>query len=307
VTTWSEADVPDQSGRVALVTGANTGIGWDTARVLAERGATVTLGCRNVDKANEAANRIRETATGATVDVLELDLSDLASVREAASTFASTHPRLDLLVNNAGVMMTPYTLTTDGYELQFATNHLGHFALTGLLLESVMAAPESRVVNVSSIAHKNGEIDFDDLQSEHGYKRGAAYGQSKLANLLFTYELQRRLSAAGRTTIAVAAHPGVSSTELSRHMGGPVLQALGRVVSQSSARGALPTLRAATDPAVQGSEYYGPSGFMEMRGHPQRVESTQRSHDLAAAQRLWTVSERLTGLTYPFDGKPIAS
>ncbi len=311
MTTWIEAEIPDQSGRIALVTGANTGIGFETARVLAERGATVVLACRNVGKATEAAARIKETAAGANVDVLELDLSNLSSVRDAASKVRAAHPRVDLLVNNAGVMMAPYAKTVDGYELQFATNHLGHFALTGLLLEHIMTAPGSRVVTVSSVAHQRAMIDFDDLQGEHNYKRGVAYGQSKLANLLFTYELQRRLTAAGSTTLAVAAHPGLANTEIGQHMGGgsvvrgSVVKLLGLIISQSSTKGAFPTLYAATNPEVQGGEYYGPSGFMQIRGNPKRVKSNRRSYELAIAQKLWDVSERLTGVNYPLEGKPV--
>jgi NAD(P)-dependent dehydrogenase (short-subunit alcohol dehydrogenase family) len=308
MTKWTEADVPDRSGRVALVTGANTGIGYDAARVLAQRGATVVLGCRDQTKAADAAERIKKVAGGATVELLDLDLSDLSSVRAAADTVRSAHDRIDLLVNNAGVMMTPYSRTVDGYELQFATNHLGHFALTGLLLDRVTAGPSSRIVTVSSVAHRTGRIDFDDLQSEHDYKRAAAYGQSKLANLLFTYELQRRLEAAGSSTIAVAAHPGFANTELGRHFGMEwLLKGVGAVMGQTSAMGALPTLRAATDPAVLGGEYYGPRGVFEQRGYPKRVGSNDRSNDVAVAQHLWDVSEQLTGVSYPLQGKPVAS
>jgi NAD(P)-dependent dehydrogenase (short-subunit alcohol dehydrogenase family) len=305
---WTEADVPDQAGRVAVVTGANSGIGYDAARVLADHGATVVLACRSHEKATEAAARIEKLVPGANVSVVSLDLSDLSSIRLAAETIRSTHHHVDLLVNNAGVMVPPYGLTADGFELQFGTNHLGHFALTGLLLDLVMAAPGSRVVTVSSFAHRIGRIDFDDLQSEAHYRATRAYGQSKLANLLFTYELQRRLQVAGSTTIAVAAHPGASNTELGRHIApAGLMKALGSVFSQSSSMGALPTLRAATDPTVRGGEYYGPRGLLEQRGYPKRVGSTARSRDLLVAERLWNVSEELTGVSYPLEGKRVAS
>jgi NAD(P)-dependent dehydrogenase (short-subunit alcohol dehydrogenase family) len=305
---WTDVDVPSQAGRVAVVTGANSGIGYDAARLLAERGATVVLACRSLEKATDAAGRIAQHAPGANVTVVSLDLSDLSSVRQAAETIRSTQRRVDLLVNNAGVMVPPFGLTVDGFELQFGTNHLGHFALTGLLLDLVMATPGSRVVTVSSSAHRMGRIDFDDLQSEAHYRPGRAYGQSKLANLLFTYELERRLQASDSTTIAVAAHPGAASTELGRHFAHPVVgKAIGSLVSQRSSMGALPTLRAATDPAVRGGEYYGPRGLLEQRGYPKRVGSNGRSRNIADAQRLWDVSGQLTGVSYPLEGKQVAS
>ena len=235
-----------------------------------------------------------------------LDLSSLDSVRTAADALRSAYPRIDLLINNAGVMYTPKQVTKDGFEMQFGTNHLGHFALTGLLLDHLLPVRGSRVVTVSSMGHRiRASIHFDDLQWERHYDRIAAYGQSKLANLLFTYELQRRLSGrpgADRSTIAVAAHPGTSNTELARnlprnHQGRRRL--LGPVLFQSAAMGALPTLRAATDPTVQGGQYYGPDGFAEQRGHPKLVNSSAQSHDEDLQRRLWTVSEELTGVTFP--------
>jgi NAD(P)-dependent dehydrogenase (short-subunit alcohol dehydrogenase family) len=301
---WTEADVPDQSDRVAVVTGANTGIGYDTARVLAQHGAVVVLGCRSQAKAKDAATQLAGRAPGAQVEVLDLDLSDLASVRAAAETVASTHDRIDLLVNNAGVRMAPDATTPDGFELQFATNHLGHFALTGLLLDRIMAAPRSRVVTVSSNLHRLARIDFDDVQGATNYRPGRAYAQSKLANLLFTYELQRRLEAARSTTLAVAAHPGIVDTELHRNFrAARTVTAVVSLLGQKSARGALPTLRAATDPDVQGGEYYGPRGLFELRGAPTRRQSSDRSHDVAVAARLWDVSEQLTGVSYPLGGR----
>src|SRR6266478_3508591 len=216
---WTSDDVPGQQGRLAVVTGANTGLGFETARVLAARGASVVLAVRDTDKGKRAAARIAGTAPGADVMVQPLDLASLESVRAAAGALRARHPRIDLLVNNAGVMFPPKQATRDGFELQFGTNHLGSFALTGLLLEQMLPVPGSRVVTVSSIAHRlRARINFGDLQGERSYRRVAAYGQSKLANLMFTYELQRRLSSAATTTttttIAVAAHPGLANTEL---------------------------------------------------------------------------------------------
>jgi NAD(P)-dependent dehydrogenase (short-subunit alcohol dehydrogenase family) len=299
---WTVADIPDQSGRTAVVTGANTGLGFETALALAGAGATVVLACRDVEKGRRAAARIAERTPGGRVLVRRLDLASLASVRQAAEELRASHDRLDLLINNAGLMMPPYGRTADGFELQLGTNHLGHFALTGLLLDRLLAAPGSRVVTVSSMGHRVGAMDFADLQFERGYRRLAAYGRSKLANLLFTYELQRRLGEHGAPTIAVAAHPGGSATELSRHQGGILRVIAGpieRRLAQTAAMGALPTLRAAADPCVRGGEYYGPGGLFEMRGYPRQVESSRRSHDAAVQRRLWEESERLTGVTFP--------
>lgn len=296
---WTIGDIPDQSGRTAVITGANTGLGYETAAALAAKGARVVLAVRNLDKGKAAADLIARRSPGSDVTLQQLDLTSLDSVREAADQLHAALDNVDLLVNNAGVMMTPQETTKDGFELQFGTNHLGHFALTGRLLDLLLATPGSRVVTVSSIGHRFGRIAFDDLQSERRYNRFSAYGQSKLANLLFTYELQRRL--AGRDTVAVAAHPGGSSSELSRHLPGPLKVAFG-ALEQDTETGALPSLRAATDPTVVGGQYVGPGGFMEMRGYPKVVSSNRRSHDTAVQRRLWTVSEELTGV--PFDLPP---
>ena len=306
---WSQSDIPDQSGRVAIVTGANTGLGYYTAAALAEAGAHVVLAVRNLAKGNEALARIvaaSPQAPKADVTLQEIDLSSLDSVRSAAKALRSAYPRIDLLINNAGVMWTPKQVTKDGFEMQFGTNHLGHFALTGLLLEHMLPVRGSRVVTVSSQGHRiRAAIHFDDLQWERSYDRIGAYGQAKLANLLFTYELQRRLSVqedAEKSTIAVAAHPGGSNTELARNIPSilkPVANILGPVLFQSAEMGALPTLRAATDPAVQGGEYYGPDGLGEQRGHPKLVKSSAQSHDQELQSRLWTVSEQLTGVSFP--------
>ena len=294
---WTTDDVPGQQGRLAVVTGANTGLGFETAQALAARGASVVLAVRNVEKGKQAAARIAAAAPGATVTVQELDLSSLDSVRAAAAELRAGHPGIDLLICNAGVMYPPKQVTSDGFELQFGTNHLGHFALTGLLLDQMLPVPGSRVVTVSSVGHRmQARINFDDLQWERSYSRVRAYGQSKLANLMFTYELQRRLSAAG-TTIAVAAHPGFAATELMRHT--PAAAVVTPLFSQDAAMGALPVLRAATDPGVLGGQYYGPGGFLGLRGYPKLVASSRRSHDEAVQRRLWAVSEELTGVTFP--------
>ncbi|OBH57800.1 SDR family NAD(P)-dependent oxidoreductase [Mycobacterium sp. E2479] len=301
---WSEADVPDQTGRVVVVTGANTGIGYEAAAVLAYRGAHVVLAVRDLEKGNAALSRIVAASPRADVTLQQLDLTSLDAIRSAADTLRAAYPRIDLLINNAGVMWTPKQVTKDGFELQFGTNHLGHFALTGLLLENLLVVRDSRVVTVSSLGHRlRAAIQFDDLHAERGYDRIAAYGQSKLANLLFTYELQRRLAATpDAKTVAVAAHPGGSNTELARNLPG-VLRSVKALVApvlfQSPAMGALPTLRAATDPAVQGGQYYGPAGFLEQRGRPKLVNSSAQSHDEELQRRLWAVSEELTGVSFP--------
>jgi hypothetical protein len=300
---WSESDVPDQAGRVVVVTGANTGIGYQAAAVLAHRGAHVVLAVRNLEKGNAALARIVAASPHADVTLQQLDLTSLDSVRCAADALRAAYPRIDLLMNNAGVMWTPKQVTKDGFELQFGTNHLGHFALTGLLLDQLLGLRDSRVVTVSSLGHRlRAAIHFDDLQWERRYDRIAAYGQSKLANLLFTYELQRRLAAApDAKTIAVAAHPGGSNTELARNLPGifqPLKAVLGPVLFQSPAMGALPTLRAATDPSTQGGQYYGPDGFLEQRGRPKVVQSSAQSHDEELQRRLWAVSEELTGVSF---------
>ena len=291
--------MPDQAGRTAVVTGANSGIGFETARVLAEHGGTVVMACRDMARGEAAAARI---AGPGTVSVQQLDLGSLASVRTAASEIRTRHQRLDLLINNAGLMMPPRGTTSDGFELQFGTNHLGHFALTGLLLDLLLPVAGSRVITVSSNMHRAGRVNFADLQSARRYRRVAGYGQSKLANLLFSYELQRRLAAAGAQPSALAAHPGTAITGLTRYFPAAVdrvYHAMGQPIAQHARLGALPTLRAATDPGARGGEYYGPDGWLEFKGYPHRVSSSARSHDEQAQRRLWQESERLTGVRYP--------
>jgi len=299
---WTMTRVPDQTGRVAVVTGSNTGIGYQAAAALADHGAHVVLAVRNLDKGKDAVARILAASRSADVTVQRLDLSSLDSVRDAAEALSSAYPRIDLLINNAGVMYTPKQTTADGFELQFGTNHLGHFALTGLLLDRIFV-DGARVVTVSSNAHRfMAAIHFDDLQWERRYNRFAAYGQAKLANLLFTYELQRRLAEHSRPTIAVAAHPGASNTELTRNLPAivrPAERLIAPLISQSPEMGALPTLRAATDPTVAGGQYYGPDGFGQQRGHPTLVDSSKQSHNAELQHRLWQVSEELTGVSFP--------
>ena len=298
--------MPDQTGRIAVVTGANSGIGFEAARVLAHRGAKVVLACRSAEKGRAAAARIaagQQTPAAQEPDVVELDLGSLASVGRAAEQVRSRHPRIDLLINNAGVMDVPLGSTEDGFELHFGINHLGHFAFTGLLLPQLTSAPDARIVTVSSVAHVRGHVDFDDLGYRREYKRDSAYSRSKLANLLFTFALQRRLAAAGLPTAALAAHPGLSRTELWRNESFAVklaLRALGPFMMQNAAMGALPTLRAAVDPQARGAAYYGPSGRKQYTGHPIVVEASPVAHDEETQQRLWAESERLTGIVFPF-------
>ena len=298
---WTAADIPDQSGQVAVVTGANTGLGLETARELARAGATVVLAVRSPEKGRAAIDDILAGQPRADLELQELDLASLDSIRAGADALRGRLDRIDLLVNNAGVMYTPPLKTADGFEMQFGTNHLGHFAWNGLLLDLLLPIEGSRVVSVSSVGHRiRSRIDFDDLDAEHGYDRIVAYGRSKLANLLFTYELQRRLAAAGSETVALAAHPGGSDTELGRHLpGAKLLSPLLGLLAQSAAMGALPTVRAATDPEAAGGQYYGPDGFLETRGHPVVVRSSARSHEVDTQARLWAVSEQLTGVTFP--------
>jgi NAD(P)-dependent dehydrogenase (short-subunit alcohol dehydrogenase family) len=304
MTRWTENDVPDQHGRTAVVTGANTGIGYQTALVLALHGADVILACRNDAKAAAAAVRIRAAAPHAGISTVHVDLASQKSVREAAARIETD--RIDLLVNNAGGVRGPRrTVTEDGFETTFATNHLGPFALTGLLLDRLLPVPGSRIVTVSSIGHRRGVMRFDDLQLATGFRNSTAYFQSKLANLLFTYELQRRLAAAQARTIAVAAHPGNARTEFGGDLGPVVRFALSPGMSwltwwflQSREMGALPSLRAATDPGVRGGEYYGPPGRTQFTGHPERVDSSPASLDITAQQRLWAESQALTGVRY---------
>ncbi len=297
---WTEHDLPNMRGKVAIVTGANSGIGYETARALAEHGATVIMACRNMKKANRAANQIYTlNPTGKTV-IMELDLADLDSVRRFADNFKAQYNQLDLLINNAGLKLQPFGTTKHGFESQFGVNHLGHFALTAQLIDLLNHTPDSRIVNVSSIAHRFAQLDFDDLNWQHKpYRDMQAYGQSKLANLLFTYELQRKLSGGEHNTIAVAAHPGYTATDSDSNTDPVLINLMTRLFAQPQPMGALPTLYAATAHEVQGGQYFGPSGLAELGGNPFRVESNAESHDLGTAKRLWAVSEALTETAFP--------
>ena len=304
---WSVADIPDLTGKTVIITGANSGLGFEAATALAGAGAQVVLACRDQAKGRAAEEQIRATHPRAATALMPLDLSSLADIRRCADEILRAYPRIDVLMNNAGVMALPHRQTADGFEMQFGTNHLGHFALTGLLLERLRATPGGRVVTVSSGAHRMGKIRFDDPHWRSGYSKWPAYGQSKLANLLFAYELQRRLAAAGADTISVAAHPGYAATNLQaagpRMLGSSRLERLMEVANslfaQSAAMGALPQIHAAVAPGVHGGQYIGPDGFGELWGHPRVVTSSRRSQDVEAARRLWALSEEMTGVTYP--------
>jgi len=303
---WTAAQIPDQHGRIAVVTGANSGIGLVAARELARTGARVVLACRDTEKGAAAQREITAAALGAEVEVAALDLASLASVRGFAQWFEREHEGLDLLINNAGVMAPPRRVTADGFELQFGTNHLGHFALTGLLLGRMVGRDDARVVTVSSGAHRMGRINFDDLQGERGYGRWRAYGQSKLANLLFAFELERRLRAAGSAIRSLAAHPGYAATNL-QSAAPPMPDRLfmaftNRVWAQSADMGALPTLYAATYPGLEGGTYVGPDGLFEQRGYPKAVGASAAARDEDVAPRLWEVSEELTGVRFVMPG-----
>ena len=297
---WTLADVPDQTGRVAVVTGANAGLGFEISAALAGRGATVVLACRDEGRAQGAMARIVERWGTARVETVRLDLADLASVRAGAADVRARFGRIDLVVDNAGVLMAPRATTVDGFEGQMAVNHLGHFALVGLLLDRLLSTPGSRVVAVGSIGHVIARLDPDDLGGGPRSTRFGAYARSKLANLLFVAELQRRLSAAGASTIAVSAHPGSARTEIGRHIRWVerALAPVAGLLQQSAGMGALPVLRAAVDPAVTGGEAYGPAGRLQWRGHPVPVRSGRRARDPETARRLWETSERLTGVSY---------
>jgi NAD(P)-dependent dehydrogenase (short-subunit alcohol dehydrogenase family) len=301
---WTAQNIPDLTGKVIIVTGASSGIGLEAAREFARKGATTILACRNMNKAQVALASIKSEIPGAKAEVMHLNLASLKSVHDFAEAFKARYDRLDVLLNNAGIMMVPYRQTEDGFESQVGVNHLGHFALTGLLIDLLEKTPGSRVVNISSGGHRMGSMDFDNLLFDggKGYSRFGAYGRSKLSNLLFTYELERRLEANGHNPIAVAAHPGLSETHLADHFWGSHLNKLFhgsmKFFIQSADMGALPGIRAAVDPEVKGGQYYGPDGPSERKGYPVLVDSNQASHDEENARRLWQVSEELTGVKY---------
>lgn len=296
---WTEDEIQDQSGRVVLITGANSGIGFECTRALAKKGATVVMACRSIRKGNEARKQLLQVIPNAKLVIMELDLSDLDAVRIFAETFRRSYDRLDILMNNAGVMIPPYTETKQGFELQFGTNFLGHFALTGLLLPLMKEVNDSRIITVSSLAGNNGKIDFDDLHSKSKpYKKWDAYGQSKLAELIFSFELARRLEGSKSKTISVGAHPGGSNTNLQRTTGFFFKNVLFPLLSQSPDKAALPSLLAATDPMATNGTYWGPSGFGELKGSPHQAKIPATAHDKVIGSRLWIVGEDLTGINY---------
>jgi len=309
--TWTADDVPDLSGKTVVVTGANSGLGFEATRVFARKGARVVMACRSTERGADAADEIRERIPDADLDVRACDLADLSAVESFASGVRGTYDELHVLCNNAGVMAIPRSETADGFETQFGVNHLGHFALTGHLIDRIVATEgETRVVSHSSGAHEQGDVDFGDLHREESYGKWEAYGQSKLANLLFAYELQRRLNRAGiDETLSVACHPGYADTSLQAR--GPemegstlklyLMKAANAVLAQSAERGALPMLYAATAPGVEGGEYIGPGGLFDMRGAPEKQRSNDKSYDEDRAERLWAVSEESTGVSFDFD------
>jgi NAD(P)-dependent dehydrogenase (short-subunit alcohol dehydrogenase family) len=294
---WTAEDMPNLAGKIVIVTGANSGIGYEMARALSHREATVILACRSKEKGEATIRQLGQEYPVTQAHLMQLDLSSLVSIHHFADEFIHHYDRLDILINNAGIMRTPFGKTVDGFEMQFGTNHLGHFALSGLLWERIVCTPQARVVTVSSWGHHFGVIDFENLNAEKMYEPGGAYAQSKLANLLFTYELQRRFEGARVEAIAIAAHPGWTATNLAVHW--PIVQKLTPFVGQKPEMGALPTLYAATAPGVHGGEYYGPRNWGGIRGYPTQVQSSACSYDIDVAVKLWKVSEELTNVRYP--------
>jgi len=295
-------EIPYQKGKIAIVTGANAGLGLQTAIELARKKIKIVMACRNIEKAEIAKEEILKQVPDAQLDIIKIDLSELSSVRNFAKTFLAKYDSLDLLINNAGVMMPPYQQTKDGLELQMAANYFGHFLLTGLLIEIITKTENSRIISLSSIAHKNASINFKDMQSEKKYSKFGAYGQSKLACLIFSKELQRRLEANNKAnSISVAAHPGASNTELARHLpklANFLLTPFLLLVTHSPKNAAKPTLMASLGNNVAGGDYYGPQGFMEMNGDPGTAKAEPKAYDVLVAKRLWEVSEKLTGISF---------
>jgi NAD(P)-dependent dehydrogenase (short-subunit alcohol dehydrogenase family) len=304
---WSATNIPALTDKIAIITGANSGIGFEIARALASKNATVILACRNKEKGETAVQQIGHDSPKAKPQFMQLDLADLASIHSFAEAFTGQYDQLDILINNAGIMWAPFRKTADGFESQFGTNHLGHFALTGLLLDTIMHTPQARVVTVSSWGERYGKIDFDNLNAEKSYDSEQAYGQSKLANILFTYELQRRFEKADINAIAAAAHPGATDTNLPTSWAADnprphwrVIRILNSFIGQKPEMGALPALYAATASDVQGGDYYGPRSLGGIRGYPTKIQSSERSYNTDIATRLWAVSEELTGVQYHF-------
>lgn len=299
---FSLANIPSQEGKTAIVTGANTGLGYETTLELAKKGIHVVVACRNKDKAAEARSNLLDEVDGASLEIMVLNLASLESVRSFAEAFSESYEKLDLLINNAGVMIPPYSTTEDGFELQFGVNHLGHFLLTALLIDIIPDNSESRIIHLSSIAHKQGRIHFDDLQWEESYSRQEAYSQSKLACLMFADELDRRLRKNGKHKLSVCVHPGTSLTELGRHVPGFLYDifkyTLGPLLTHPPHEAALPTLKAALGKDVAGGDFFGPQGFMDMKGPPGNAERAEVARDAQTAQKLWQASEELTSCSF---------
>ncbi len=294
---WNIDQVPSQPGKIAIVTGANSGIGYEVTIGLVKKNFEVIMACRNMQKAEEARANILRLHPDATLHIIKLDTSGLREVRKFADQFQQHYQQLHLLVNNAGIMMSPYKVTEDGFENQFATNYLGHFALTDLLLPTLTKTPNARVVTLSSISYKWSGIEFDDLQARKKYSKKKAYGQSKRACLMFAFELQRRLSAQGYDSISIAAHPGLAKTNLDQYYPA-LIRPLGNLFLQPATKGALPVLYAAMDKNLEGGEFIGPDGFQQIRGYPSKVEADEYAHDKKVAERLWSESEQMTNVFY---------
>lgn len=293
---WTTDNIPDQSGKVIIVTGSNSGIGYEAVKVLAKKRGHLIMACRSKERGEKAMSKLQAEISNSKIELRILDLADLDSVSDFATNFLIDFDRLDILINNAGVMMTPNSKTVQGIELQFGVNFVGHFALTGLLFNLLSTTNGSRVVNLSSLAHRNGKIDFDNLKSEKSYERLKAYNRSKLADLIFSLELQRRIEANNLDIISTAAHPGMTKTELNRHSS--LMTFLSNIFTQSAEMGVLPTLRAAFDQNIKGGEYFGPSKLFEAFGHPVKAIISKDARDIAVAKRLWEVGEELSGVKY---------
>jgi NAD(P)-dependent dehydrogenase (short-subunit alcohol dehydrogenase family) len=294
---WDRSNIPNQKGKVIVITGATSGLGKEATKVLVEKGATIVMAVRNTQKAASVVKEIQKTFPDAIIDVRELDLISLKSVQDFADGILAAYNQLDILINNAGIMMCPYSKTEDGFEIQMGVNHLGHFALTGLLMPLLKQTKKSRVVATASIAHKSGNINFEDINWEkRKYATTKAYSDSKLANLYFAYELARKLKNEPNAPMIVAAHPGWTKTELDRHSG--VVAFLSNMIAQTAEMGTLPTLRAAVDADLKSGDYIGPVKFMEMRGYPVVVKSNAMSYDTTKAKQLWDMSEEMTGVKY---------
>ncbi len=294
---WNIENIPLQEEKVAIITGANSGIGFETALALAKKRMTVVLACRNSEKGQKTKNDILESFAEARLEVMQVDISSLNYVKQFSAEYLKKFDRLDLLINNAGIMMSPYKVTEDGFENQFATNYIGHYALTGHLMPLLLKTDKARIITLSSLSYKWSEIQFDDLHFEEGYNKRKAYGQSKRACLIFAYELHRRLSKIETNTISIAAHPGLSNTNLDRYFP-KLIRPLGALFLQKQSKGALPVLYAALENSIKGGEYIGPGGFQEMRGAPTVVDSDEYSKNIEIATRLWNVTEKMTRVKY---------